>query len=123
MREILLIGEYKHCHSLPVLAEQVVEFISGNLQSLAVCRIDNVDYTASSFKVMKGQSSSPRTAPNVPTRELDVLVRDCLNVEADSGDSGNCSSLSSELEHVQDRGLACGIQTAHDNPVFRCPRK
>ena len=45
---------------------------------------------------------------DVPHGEADVLVLDCLHIEADGGDSGYNLT---QLQFVQDRGLTSSIQS------------
>ena len=52
---------------------------------------------------------------DVPDIELDVLVGDGLDVEADGGDGGD---VLAELELVEDGGLAGSVQAEHEEAHF-----
>lgn len=52
---------------------------------------------------------------NIPNVELDVLVRDRLDVEADGGDGGD---ILAELQLVKDRRLSGSIETEHEKAHF-----
>jgi hypothetical protein len=57
-------------------------------------------------------------AADVPHRERDVLVLDGLDVEADGGDGRDNLA---ELELVEDRGLAGGVQADLDEGERQVP--
>ena len=54
-------------------------------------------------------------AADVPRVELNVLVLESFHVEADGWDGVDDFS---ELHLVQDGGLACGIETDHEDSHF-----
>ncbi len=54
-------------------------------------------------------------AAYIPDVELDILVGDSLDVEADSGNSGD---ILSKLELVENGGLAGGVETEHEQAHF-----
>lgn len=57
-------------------------------------------------------------ATDIPHVELDVLVGDGLDVEADGGNGGN---VLAELQLVQDGGLAGSVETEHEQTHFLGP--
>lgn len=105
-----------------------MEFLSSLLHAVPVGRIDNEDETLSTYiaspsvyclanvlgeltaEVMPPQRSNLVLATNIPDVKLDVLVRDSLDVEADSRDGGD---VLAELELVEDSCLSGGVETEH----------
>ena len=47
---------------------------------------------------------------DIPDIELDILIGDSLNVEADGRDGGD---ILAEFQFVEDGGLSGGIETQH----------
>ena len=56
--------------------------------------------------------------PTYPHIKFNILVSDRLDVEADCGDGVNALA---QLELVEDRGLARGVQSQHQDPHLLVP--
>jgi hypothetical protein len=54
-------------------------------------------------------------ASDIPNGKVDVVILNCLDVEADSGNSGD---IFTKLESIEHGSLACGIKTHHENSNF-----
>lgn len=61
-------------------------------------------------EVVSPQRTNLVLATNIPDVELDVLVGDRLDVEADGGNGGD---VLAELELVQDCCLSSSVETQH----------
>lgn len=70
---------------------------------------------ARTAEVMSPEGTNLVLATNVPDVELDILVGDSLDVEADSR---NGRDILSELELVENSGLASGVETEHEEAHF-----
>lgn len=62
-------------------------------------------------EVMPPKRTNLVLTTNIPHIELDILVRDGLDVEADGGNGGD---VLAELELVEDSGLAGGVESKHE---------
>ena len=67
---------------------------------------------------MQHKGSLSRRLPTYPHVKFDILVGDCLDVEADCGDGVDALT---QLELVEDRGLARGVQPEHQYPHLLVP--
>ena len=111
--QILLIGEYEKDGILElILSEHLVELFFGYLDSLPIVGVDDVDESLGIVIVVSPEESDLILTTYVPHIKADVLVLNCLDVEANSWD--RCHHLA-KLQLVQDCGLTCCIETNHQN--------
>lgn len=66
-------------------------------------------------KVVPPQRTNLVLATHIPNIELDILVGNRLDVEADSRDRGD---VLAEFELVKDSGLAGGVEPEHEQAHF-----
>lgn len=111
--QILLVGEHEEDGVAElVLAEHLVELVVGLCDTLAVVRVDHKDEALGVLEVVAPERADLVLAAHIPHGEVDVLVLDCLDVEADGGDGGHDLT---ELELVEDGGLTGGVETDHED--------
>lgn len=79
----LLVGEDEE-HGLPelVLGQHAHQLVPGLAHALAVVRVHHEDQALGVLEVVAPQRTDLVLAADVPHREADVLVFDCLDVEA-----------------------------------------
>lgn len=77
-----------------------MEFLSCFIYSRSVVRINNKNQPLGAGEVMSPERSNLVLAADIPNVELDVLVCNRLDVEADCRNSGD---ILPELQLVQDR--------------------
>ena len=105
--EILFVGVDEESGILEVVvAEGVFEFSSSFLDTGAVGAVDNVDDAVSVLVVVAPERTEASLTTDVETLELEVLVFDSVDVEADCGD---CGLSFAELELTKDSGLTGGV--------------
>jgi hypothetical protein len=112
-----------------------VKFLSGFAHAVSVGRVNNEDQTLGTCrseksvithttnrgrvehtaKVMPPERTDLVLTTDIPDVELDVLVGDALDVEANGGNGGN---VLAELELVEDGGLSGGVETEHEEAHF-----
>jgi len=111
--QILLVGENQK-NGIPqlVLVQHALQLLSGLNNTIAVITVDDEDNALGVLEIMPPQRSDFILSTNVPHGELDILILDSLNVEADCGD---CCDDFTKLQLVQDCGLSGGIQPNHQN--------
>ena len=114
LREILLVSKDEEDSVAElILGQHLVELVVGLGDTLAVVRVDNEDETLGVLEVVPPERTDLVLASHIPHGEVDVLVLDRLDVEADGGDRRHDLT---ELQLVQDGGLTGGIETNHQNP-------
>lgn len=59
---------------------------------------------------MSPQGTNLVLTTDIPDVELDILVGDGLDVEADGGDGGD---VLAKLQFVEDGSLSCGVESQH----------
>lgn len=111
--KILLVGEDQE-EGVPqlVLVEHALKFLPSLGDTVTIVAVDDEDDTLGILEVMPPQGADLVLTTDIPDGELNVLVLDCLNVEANSGDGGDDFA---ELELVEDGGLSGSIKTDHQN--------
>mmetsp|Transcript_54123 Transcript_54123/g.113146 ORF Transcript_54123/g.113146 Transcript_54123/m.113146 type:complete len:212 (-) Transcript_54123:114-749(-) len=111
IRQILLVGKDKK-HSIPklIFVQHAMELITGFSCAVPVVRIDNKDQSLCILEIMTPQRSDFVLSADIPNSEIDILVFNGFNVEADSWD---CGHNLAQLKLVQNRGLSCSIQPHH----------
>jgi len=111
--QILLVGEdQKDGISQLILVQHALQLLSGFNNTITIVAIDNEDDTLGVLEVMSPKRTDLVLSTNIPHCELNVLVLDRLDVETDSGDSGNNLS---ELELVENGGFTSSIQSDHED--------
>lgn len=111
--QILLVGEDEE-KSVPqlVLVQHALQLLAGLDHTVTIVAVDDEDDALGVLEVMPPQRTDLVLSTDIPHGELDVLVLDGLNVEADGGDGGDDFT---ELELVQNGGLSCSVQTNHQD--------
>lgn len=89
-----------------------MELFAVLVNSLSIVGVDDVDEALGVGVVVSPQKSDLVLTTDIPNVERDVLVLDSLDVEADRGDSVDYLT---ELKLVEDRGLAGGVETHHED--------
>jgi len=103
-----------------ILVEHSLELLTCLNNTISVIRVDHEDDTLGILEVMPPQRSDLVLPTNVPHCELDVLVLDSLDVEADSGNRGDNLT---KLELVQNGGFSGSVKTDHQNShLFLSPQ-
>ena len=111
--KILLVGEdEKDGVTELFLSEHLVELLTVLFDSLSIVGVNDVDETLGVSVVMSPEKSDLVLTTDIPHIEADVFVFDGLDVEANSGDGVDDLS---ELELVEDGGLASGVKTDHED--------
>ena len=112
--QVLLVGkDQQNCVLHLWLLQHLVQFILGIIDSVAVRTIHHIDQTICAFKVVAPKSANLVLATHIPNVELDVLVFHGLHIKSYGGDGGNDLC---QFQAVQNGGLACSVQTKHQNP-------
>jgi hypothetical protein len=83
------------------------------VEAIAIVRVDEEEHGARAFVKMSPQRTDLVAAADFPRCESDVAVCKALDVEADGR---NCEHQLAELELVEQRGLAHGIKSDHEQP-------
>jgi hypothetical protein len=111
--QILLVGEdeEKSITEL-VLVEHTLKLLAGLDNTVAIVGVDDEDDTLGVLEVMSPERTDLVLSTDIPHGELNVLVLDSLDVEADCGDGGDDFT---ELQLVQNGGLSGGIETNHED--------
>jgi len=111
--KILLVGEDKEKSVTElILVQHALELFTCLDDTISVVGVDNEDDTLGVLEIMPPKRSDLVLPTNIPHCELDVLVLDSLNVEADCGNGGDNFT---ELELVENSGLSGGVKTNHQN--------
>lgn len=117
--QILLVGEYKEEGiSKLVLVQHSLQLLTSLNNTIAIVAVNDEDDTLGVLEVMPPERSDLVLASHIPDSELDVLVLDSLDVEADGGNGSNDFT---QLQLVQDSGLSGSVQTDHENSHLLLP--
>ena len=82
-RKILLVGEdQEECIAKFVFVQHALQLFTRLNDTIPVVGINNEDDTLSVLEVVAPQRPNFVLSSNIPDCELDILVLDCLNVEA-----------------------------------------
>jgi len=111
--QILLVGEDQEM-GVPqlVLVEHSLQLLAGLDHTVTIVAVDDEDDALRVLEIMPPKRADLILPSDIPYGELDVLVFDCLNVEANGGD--RCHDLT-QLEFVEDGRLSCGVQADHQD--------
>jgi hypothetical protein len=113
IRQILLVSkDQKKSVTEFILVQHALQLLAGLDDTVAIIAVDDEDDTLGVLEVMPPQRSDLVLSTDVPDGELDVLVLDGLDVEADRGDGGDNFT---QLELVQDGRLSGGVQANHQD--------
>jgi len=119
--QILLVGEYqKNGISELILVQHTLQLLTSLDNTVTIVTIDNEDDTLSVLEVMSPQRTDLVLATDIPHGELDVLVLDSLDVEADGGNRGDDLA---ELQLVKDCGLPGCVETNHQDAHVALPKE
>lgn len=111
--EILLVGEDEEDSVAElILGEHLLELITGLADTIAIVGINNEDNTVGVLEVVAPEGAELILSSDVPHGELEVLVLNGLNIEANGGNSGDDLA---ELELEEDSGLTGGIEADHED--------
>lgn len=81
--QILLVGEDQEQGIAEfVLVQHALQFFPSLDNTISVVGVDDEDDTLSVLEVVSPERTNLVLATNIPHGELDVLVFDCLNIEA-----------------------------------------
>ena len=110
--QILLVRKHEQqtIFHFPII-DDAVQLLPRLVHPGAIARIDNEDQALRPAEVVSPQRPDLVLATDVPDVELDVLVGDGLDVEADCGDGGD---ILAELELIEDGGLSGGVESEHE---------
>jgi len=113
IRQILFVGEDKE-KGVPefILIQHTLQLLAGLNYTVTIVAVDDEDDTLGVLEVMSPQRSNLVLSTNIPHGELDVLVLDCLNVEANGGDG--CDDFA-QLQLIQNCGLSGSVQANHQD--------
>jgi len=87
---------------------------------LPIIAVHDKDQALGVLEVMTPKWPDFVLAADVPHSEADVLVFHCLDIEPNSGNSGDNLA---KLELVQDRGLTGSIESDHQDPHLLLPEE
>jgi len=87
IRQILFVGENQK-KSIPqfVLVEHALQFLASFNYTITIVAIDYEDNSLGVLEIMSPERTNLVLTTNIPNRELNVLVLDSLDVEANSWD-------------------------------------
>jgi len=116
IRQILFVGEDKE-HGIPelILVQHALQLLTSFNYTIAIVAVDDEDDALSVLEIMSPERSDLVLSTDIPHCELNVLVLDGLDVEADCGNGGDDFA---ELELIQDRGLSGSVQANHQDAHF-----
>lgn len=117
--QILLVGEDEQDGiSQLILVQHTLEFLSGLDDTIPIVAVDDEDDALGVLEVVSPQRTDLVLTTDIPHGELDVLVLNSLDVEANSGDGGDDFT---KLQLVQNGGFTGGIETDHENSHLLLP--
>jgi hypothetical protein len=111
--QILLVGEDKQ-NGIPelILVEHALELLAGLDDTVAIVAVNDEDNTLGVLEVMSPEGTDLVLTTDIPHGELNVLVLDSLDVEANGGDGGDDLT---KLKLVKNGGFTGGIETNHQD--------
>merc|ERR1712216_366897 len=113
VRQILLVREHEENRvPQPVLIQHAVELVARLCRTISVIGVNHKDQALSVLEIVSPERPDLVLPSNVPHGEIDVLVLDCLDVEADGWDG--CDNFA-QLELVQDCSFTRGVQAHHED--------
>jgi hypothetical protein len=113
VRKILLVGKDQE-KSIPqlILVEHALKLFAGLWDTVTIVGVDDENDTLGVLEVMSPEGTNLVLATDIPHGELDVGILDGLDIETDGRDGGDDFT---ELELVQNGGLAGSVETDHQN--------
>lgn len=117
--QVLFISEYQDdgVSHLPVV-DDPVQLLPGLVYPVPVGAVHHEYKALGAGVVMAPQRTDLILTSDIPHVKFNILVGDGLDVEADCGDGIDALA---QLELVEDRGLARGVQPEHQNPHLLVP--
>jgi len=113
VRKILLVGEDQEKSITQfILVQHALQFLPSFDHTISIVGVNDEDDALGVLEVVSPERSNLVLTTNIPHGELNVLVFDSLNVEANGRDSGDNFT---QLELVQDGGLSGSVETNHQN--------
>lgn len=117
--QILLVGkDQQDGISQLILVQHALKFLSGLDDTISIVAVDDEDDTLGVLEVVSPQGTDLVLTTDIPHGELDVLVLNGLDVEANSRDGGDDFT---KLQLVQNSGFTGGIETDHENSHLLLP--
>lgn len=117
--KILLVGkDQENGVAELVLVEHALKLFAGLNDTVTIVAIDDKDDTLGVLEVVSPEGTDLVLTTDIPDGELNVLVLDGLDVEADGRDS---SDNLTKLELVENGGFTGGIETDHENSHLLLP--
>merc|ERR1740139_1785396 len=114
IRKILLICKYENkCIAHLILIQHFHELLACIFNTVAIVAVDDKDEPLCALVIVAPQRADLVLATHIPHCEANVLVLDCLHIEANRRDS--CDDLA-KLELVEDGSLTCGVEANHQDP-------
>ena len=111
--KILLVGvDEDGCILQVFISSESVESFSGLSDAITICTVNDEDETLRVVEVVLPECSQSVLTTDIPAVELEILVGELLNIEANCW---NCLNCFVELQLVEDCGLACGVETEHQH--------
>eukprot|EP00413_Alexandrium_margalefii_P026231 CAMPEP_0204574040 /NCGR_PEP_ID=MMETSP0661-20131031/40364_1 /ASSEMBLY_ACC=CAM_ASM_000606 /TAXON_ID=109239 /ORGANISM="Alexandrium margalefi, Strain AMGDE01CS-322" /LENGTH=268 /DNA_ID=CAMNT_0051582527 /DNA_START=42 /DNA_END=849 /DNA_ORIENTATION=- len=111
--QVLLVGkhqEYGIAHL--VLIQHLRELLPGILNAVTVVAVNHIYQAIGSLVIVTPKGSDLVLSANIPNSEAEVLVLNRLDIEPDGRDGGNHFA---QLQFVQNRRLACGVKSDHQD--------
>merc|ERR1712216_544378 len=113
IRQILLVRKHKdHGIAHLILLQDLCEFFACILDTVTVIAINYKDQALSICVIVPPQLTDLVLAADIPDIEVNVLVLNGLDIEANGWD--RCHHLT-QLQLVQDRSLPCCVKTNHQH--------
>mmetsp|Transcript_13 Transcript_13/g.41 ORF Transcript_13/g.41 Transcript_13/m.41 type:complete len:243 (-) Transcript_13:27-755(-) len=113
LRQVLLVAQHEERRARERrVAQQAVQLALRGAHALAIVGVDDVDDRVGAVVVVLPQLAELLLATDVPHMELDILVLDGVDVEADRRD-GLLHLV--QLELLQDGRLAGGVEADHED--------
>jgi hypothetical protein len=117
--QILLVGEnQENGVAQLILVEHALELLTGLNNTVTIVGVDDEDDTLGVLEVVPPQGTDLVLTTDIPHGELDVLILDGLDVEADGRDGGDDLT---KLQLVEDGGFTGSIKTDHQNSHLLLP--
>ena len=109
---ILFVGKDKKDGILElVFSKHLLKFLTGDLNSFFIRRVDDVDEGLCVLVVMLPELSDFILSSDVPNGEFDLLELNSFDIESDGGNWGDNLT---KFEFIEDGGLTSSIETQHE---------
>eukprot|EP00413_Alexandrium_margalefii_P015357 CAMPEP_0204533932 /NCGR_PEP_ID=MMETSP0661-20131031/12579_1 /ASSEMBLY_ACC=CAM_ASM_000606 /TAXON_ID=109239 /ORGANISM="Alexandrium margalefi, Strain AMGDE01CS-322" /LENGTH=327 /DNA_ID=CAMNT_0051540351 /DNA_START=136 /DNA_END=1118 /DNA_ORIENTATION=- len=113
VRQVLLVGKHEdHRVAHLLLVQHLGELLPGVLDAVAVVAVHDEDQPVGALVVVAPERPDLVLAADVPNGEIQILVLNRLDIEADGRDRGNHLA---KLKLVKYRRFACGVKPYHQD--------